>query len=35
MMLEFITEYKPEGDLSEPIRDLKTISMNYLKGNFV
>ena len=35
MMLEFITEYKPEGDLSAPVRDLQAISMNYLKGRFI
>lgn len=35
MLLEFITEYKPEGDLSAPVRDLQAISMNYLKGHFV
>lgn len=35
MMLCFITEYKPEGDLAEPVRDIQEISMIYLKGHFI
>lgn len=35
MLLKFITEYKPEGDLSPPIRDLQIIATTYLKGTFI
>jgi len=35
ILLEFITDYRPQGTFSKPVRDLSKISSRYLKGGFI
>ena len=35
LLLNFITAYKPQGDMSKPVKNINMISTRYFKGNFI